>query len=165
MAEETGETMAANESRNRAAWVMMVQADSADVAWQRYYHDDYNLGGVALDVLDDTQLVVAINGRDSEKADDMDYTRVLYLNGRGVILHADSYFNAEGAQARGMLTGSKNEKLIFGRSLVEYQVEKEIIDGTEDPLDAIQSYQGWIVSGAPAETYQDPCVQRLEFLQ
>lgn len=161
----TGETMAANESRNRAAWVMMVHADSADVAWQRYYHDDYNLGGIALDVLDDSQLVVAINGSDSTQAGDMDYTRILYLNGRGVILHADSYFNAEGAQASGMITGPKNEKLIFGRSLVEYQVEKDTIDGTQDPLDAIQSYQGWIVSGAPAETYNDPCVQRLEFLQ
>jgi len=161
----TGETMAANEHRNRAAWVMMVHADSADVAWQRYYHDDYNLGGVALDVLDDSQLVVAINGSDSTNSDEMDYTRVLYLNGRGVILHADSYFNAAGAQAGGMITGKKNEKLIFGRSFVEYQVEKDAIDATQDPLDVIQSYQGWIVSGAPADTYQDPCVQRLEFLQ
>lgn len=161
----TGETMAANETRNRAAWVMMVHADSADVAWQRYYHDEYNLGGVALGALDDSQLLVAINGSESGNAEDMDYTRVLTLNGRGVILHADSYFNAAGAQASGMIIGPKNEKLIFGRSLVDYQVEKDTIDGTQDPLDVIQSYQGWIVSGAPADTYRDPCVQRIEFLQ
>lgn len=161
----TGETMAANETRNRAAWVMMVHADSADVAWQRYYHDEYNLGGVALGALDDSQLLVAINGSESGNAEDMDYTRVLTLNGRGVILHADSYFNAAGAQASGMIISPKNEKLIFGRSLVDYQVEKDTIDGTQDPLDVIQSYQGWIVSGAPADTYRDPCVQRIEFLQ
>jgi hypothetical protein len=161
----TGEPMAANEKRNRAAWVMMVHADSADVAWQRYYHNDYNLSGMALGVLDDSQLIVAINGSDSSNAEDMDYTRVLNLNGRGVILHADSYFNAAGAQASGMIMGRKNEKLVFGRSLVEYKVEKDTIDGTQDPLDVIQSYQGWIVAGAPADTYQDPCVQRLEFLQ
>lgn len=105
----TGETMAANETRNRAAWVMMVHADSADVAWQRYYHDEYNLGGVALGALDDSQLLVAINGSESGNAEDMDYTRVLTLNGRGVILHADSYFNAAGAQANGMIIGTRTK--------------------------------------------------------
>ena len=161
-----GESMPATEDGKRAAWVMMVNADTGDVAWQRYYRDDYNLSGVALGVQDDSQLSVLFNGWDFDNSEDKDYVRLLTMNGRGVILHADSYYNAEGAHAAGLLMGAKNERLIYGHSLVEYQIEQPAMAGQpQQPPEIIRSNQGWIVAGAPAEVYHDPCVKRIEFLQ
>lgn len=162
----TGETMPAEEEGKRAGWMMMVSADTGDAAWQRYYREDYNMTGIALARHDDGQVSVIFNGWGSDNKDNKDYVRLLTMNGRGVMLQADSYFHAMGAQARGMMLGRKKERVIYGDTLVEYQLEKETQDDKTSSVDSVtRSHDGWIVAGSASDLYRDPCVRRLEYLQ
>lgn len=174
----TGETMPAVEGGKRAGWIMMVSTDSGDAAWQRYYREAYNLTGVALVRQADSQISVVMNGWDSGSHEQADYARLLTMNGRGVMMHADSFYNGKGAQARGMILGRKNERIVYGDTQMEYRLENAAQDdktmGGEKRSElaslsgvekVVRSREGWIVAASASEVYRDPCVRRMEYLQ
>lgn len=152
-----GEAMPSGSIGKKAAWIAVINSMNSEIAWQRYYRDDYNLSAIDLKTYEDGQIAALINANDTDNKDDIDYTRLLILNPRGMILKADGYYNGAGSGAFGMMTGKNNEHIMYGFTNITYQVE--IANSTTTPKETKQmiDHQGWIVAGSPPDQYSDPC--------
>lgn len=153
-----GEAFAADETRRRSAWVVALEANGEDIAWQRYYREDHALRANSVITHDDGQISVLISANNSENEDDKDYVRLLSINPRGVILNNLTFHNAQGANAFGMMSGEKQERIFFGFSDVNFEIEKQSDVETDEMMkEIIKSRQGWIVAADAPNVYDDPC--------
>jgi len=145
--------------KNRAGWVMMLNGDNGDIAWQRYYTGALDFTGRDLIAQKDGQISVMLTTENQTKEKNPEYVRVLTLSPRGVVLLSDSYYNSENARGNDMFLGQNNERIIAGYSDVVYSEE----DPEAEPK-IVVSREGWVLAGAPAEPYDDPCFQAYSFI-
>lgn len=156
-----GEAFPADESEKKAAWVLAIDKDGEKVAWQRYYRENHNMVGRALMAHDGGQISVLIDAKDSGVEEEKDYVRLITLNPRGLVLDNETYFNAEGASAYGFIEGANLERVLYGYSDVEFQIEKENIDmNDKEPVVKKKSRQAWLVAADAPNAYIDPCQKR-----
>lgn len=162
-----GEVMPVEESGRRAAWVAMIEAQTGNIVWQRYYRDDHEMSAVSVVKHEDAQMSVAINAYDVKGLEAYDYVRLITLNPRGYLLSTDSYFNAVGAQASGMLFGKNKERLVFGGTDVVYYAQDVMKQGEASvPVsDAIRTRDSWIIAASRVADYVDPCVKVYKYLE
>ncbi len=151
-----------SDRKNRAGWVMLLDGNEGDIGWQRYYKGEFDFQGRDILTHDDGLVSVLLDAENPPGQEELEYARVLTLSPRGVILISDSYYNAEGAGAYDLFLGPNQERILAGTSDMVYRHEDP-----EDPEAEVKierSKEGWIVAGAPAEPYDDPCVQSYSFL-
>ncbi len=159
-----GEALPSSGDNQQAGWVLLADAGSGDIAWQRYYTSQ-KYAYAARDVLvnDDGLISVLLDG---EMPDGMrlsadvikdqagralgnrsDYVRLLTLNPRGVIFDSMHFFYGEGADAFALVKGEKQERILIGASDMHY----------EDAAKTVDSREGWIVAAPALDPYTDPC--------
>lgn len=157
----SGEAFPADESEKKAAWVLAIDKDGDEIAWQRYYRENHNMIGRSLMAHEDGQISVLIDAKDSGVEDEKDYVRLITLNPRGLVLDNETYFNASGAGAYGFIEGANKERVLYGYSDVEFQIEKENIDmNDKEPVVKKKSRQAWLVAADTPNAYVDPCQKR-----
>lgn len=147
--------------KNRAVWVMLINEETGDIGWQRYYKGDFDFYGRDVIAHSDGQISLLIDARNPPKQDKEEYARVLTLSPRGVILLSNSYYNGKGGHALDMLLGPNQERILVGSSDIAHLTENEA--NPEDIMIEI-SPEAWVVAGSPVEPYDDPCVQSYSFL-
>jgi hypothetical protein len=182
-----GQTMPSGTGRP-AAWVMMIDAFSSEIAWQRYYQDDYDFHAFEVQPLKDGPIAIAINGDHGKKPEEeleekeqkplkkssakkkdeeeklSDYLRLLILDPRGIILQSRSYFNAGGVQGFGMVLGKKGEPVVLGHTDVMYRIENPTPQKGDPTFEEKMSREAWALAAAPNDPYQDPCIQPYRFI-
>ncbi len=148
---------------NLAAWVMVLDGDNGQIAWQRYYRGDldYAAKGVSTSSTGLMSALLTVKIPKGADIDDMegkqDYARLITLNPRGVLFSSDEYFNGDGSTAHALIMGSRNERIIIGETKVT-NVIKDPKTGLEVGTEKDQ--QGWVVAASSMEEYKDPCVKR-----
>lgn len=153
-----GEAFAADDTRRRSAWVLLLDANGQDVAWQRYYRENHAMRAQSVLTHQDGQISVLIDAKNSLEEGDKDYVRLLTLNPRGIVLENLSFHNAEGTGVFGMTLGPNLDRVFYGYSDVNFDVEEEDPDNPgEYVTDTVKSRQGWVLSAEAAPEYNDPC--------
>ncbi len=162
-----GTALPAKEDALKAGWVMHVDADNGGIKWQRYFTGDLDYAGKSVLSSKDGLISVMLEARhlkgmkkeEGDKA--RDYTRLITLNPRGVIVDSLAYFNSESAIANDTIFGPAQERILVGHSRIAYK--KENIDMTGQKGEAEQggvikrSEAGWIVAAPAMPPYEDPC--------
>lgn len=138
-----------------AGWLMAINSGNGEVAWQRYYVGDIHYTVKDVHSTKDGLISVLVDGDPSEQSGD-NFVRVLTVNPRGTLLIGDEYFNAEGTDAERMLLGPAGERILIGSTNMKYTIEG--LDQHEDEIK--RSRDGWVIAGASADPYDDPCVGR-----
>lgn len=140
---------------SKASWLMMLERDNGNILWQRYLTDA--LDNDARDMLVDENNLISllVSGKALPETEQKDFVRLLTVNGYGMLLGGDSYFNANGAEAYMMLTGPKRERILAGRSDVIENIE----NAETGEITKAQSMDGWVVVGVKAQQYVDPCAE------
>lgn len=151
-----------SDRKNRAGWVMMLDGDNGDIAWQRYYTGAHDFAAKDLIAHDDNQISVLLDAQNPGKEESPEYARILTLSPRGEILLSDSYYNAVRARGADLFLGQNSERIIAGYSDVAY-IEEDPEDPGAEPKKVV-SREGWVLAGAPAEPYNDPCFQSYSFI-
>lgn len=161
----TGEAFAADDTRKRAAWVLAIDSGGKDIAWQRYYRENHSMRAAAVLTQEDGQISVLIDAKESDVEEDKDYTRLLTLNPRGIVLNNLTFYNAEGSGAFGLMNGLNDERVIYGFTDVNFDVEKEDPQNQGAYLtEVVKSRQGWIVAAENNDAYDDPCRKDFSFI-
>ncbi|MGH1399416.1 MAG: hypothetical protein ACRBCT_09400 [Alphaproteobacteria bacterium] len=147
-----------------AGWIMLTDADSGDIQWQRYYTSKkYAYRITNADINNDGLISILLDGKthsDKQSGNDVikdqagralgnrsDYVRLMTLNPRGVIFDSMHFFHGEGADASTLIRGKKQERILIGASDIHY----------ENAIKTIKSREGWIVAAPALEPYTDPC--------
>ncbi len=147
-----------------AAWVMMIEDNTGNVVWQRYYKDGMDQSAKDALVNGEGLASVMIGNTKPEKAepteDNQDFIRLLTINPRGVLTISDEYFNGTGAQGLQMIGGRAGERIMLGRTDIVYKIEPK-------PGEAVETlkhgWEGLVVAGAPMESFDDPCLRANPF--
>lgn len=143
---------------NLAAWVMVLDADNGQIAWQRYYRGDLDYSAKSLVSMDNGLISALVNaGKPENSTNGQDYVRLLTINPRGVLFLGDEYFNGDGSVGNELIMGAKKERIIIGQTDVLYQIEDP---KTGDIVNTQTDQEGWVVAAAPMESYKDPCANR-----
>ncbi len=151
-----------SDRKNRAGWVMMLSSEDGSIAWQRYYTGDFDFHGRDVIAHDDGQLSVLLDAEKAPESEGSEYARVLTLSPRGVLLLSDTYYNSEGVGAYDLFLGPNQERILAGYSDVAYRDEDPA--HPEEDVRISRSREAWVVAGAPAEPYNDPCVQSYDII-
>lgn len=160
-----GEAFAADDTRRRAGWVLAIEAGGKDVAWQRYYRENHSLRASSIIAQDDGQISLILDAKNSEIEEDKDYVRLLTLNPRGIVLTNLTFYNAEGAGAFGLMNGVNQERIFYGFTDVNFDVEKENPEKPGEYITEVKkSRQGWIIAADANEAYADPCRKDFSFI-
>ncbi len=153
-------------AQNRGAWVMVIDAASGAVGWQRFYTG--SLGYVARDMMlsNDGLISVLVDGEtplnpDNRVLGQQEHVRLLTLSPRGVLFESDEYFNGEGVDAYQLLPGPNNERILVGGSDMAYKMESGE-EGVEPEI--IRGEDAWLAAGTAMELYDDPCVVKQRVL-
>jgi|GEM_PF-5002932 len=157
---------------DRGGWVMSVKATNGDVVWQRYYIGQSHYAARRLVVHDDGLISVLLAVSENEmQGEGLDksaevvgtysHARLLTLSPRGEIIAQDVYFHGIAGDPHDLFLGKNNERVIVGGSQVGYNTE-----AMEDGLDPMTEYSQdlWVVAGAPADLYRDPCEPVADFV-
>jgi len=158
-----------------AGWVMVVDADSGTVGWQRFFSGSLHFMGRDIAVSEDGLISVLLDGdvpsgaKDSEGKDLISHIRLLTLTPQGGLFSSDAFTNGAGVDAFHIMTGLAGERLVLGSSKILYKIEKPVVPEKgskpeQDVVDMVPSHDGWIVAFPLSEPYKDPCVQPLGFL-
>lgn len=160
-------------------WVMMVNKNTGDVVWQRFYTGDrsYNARGVLTSP--DSDLFSVLLEDSALEEGGRDSTRLLTLTARGDIFSSDEFLHGAGTRAAQMLRSSQGEQILAGSTHVDFHVEPPKPEpekfgpypkGKEPPPppkpavaddNVLQrTMDGWVMAASPLEPYQDPCVVR-----
>ncbi|GJL85064.1 MAG: hypothetical protein DHS20C02_08390 [Micavibrio sp.] len=151
-----------SDRKNRAGWVMLLSSEDGSVGWQRYYTGTLDFHGRDVFAHDDGQLSVLLDAEKPPGVDELEYARVLTLSPRGVLLLSDTYYHAEGTGAYDLFLGPNQERILAGYSDMVYRDEDP--EHPEEDVRISRSREGWVVAGAPAEPYNDPCIQSYDFI-
>lgn len=137
---------------HNAGWVMALDERHGEILWQRYYvgQQDYNVEDLMAH--EDGQISVMMPAI-SVLHEEQNFVRLLTLNARGYVLLGDSYFEGVSSHAKEMILGANKERLLVGSARKSYTIEG--VAGSDDMV--IKSYDGWLVSGVPVKSYNDPC--------
>lgn len=142
-----------------AAWVMMLDGNTGNMIWQRYYTDKMDQkGGDILVNMEGMASVMVQNSRPQgvePSEETQDFVRLLTVNERGVLFMSDEYFNGTGFQGSQMIGGRAGERIITGRSDIVYKIEPK----PGEPIETMK--HGWdaiLVAAAPMESHPDPCL-------
>lgn len=161
-------TSSGDGGRKIGAWVMMADASSGNVAWQRYYREDFDLLGRAIETSSDGTISALIDAINPENEDDKEFVRLVGLNPRGFILESSAFYNGVGAGANGLTFGINDSRVIFGHSDVEFTIEDGGESGQSNLKQVIQekkrSQQGWVLAAPAPDRYEDPCKNPLPIL-
>jgi hypothetical protein len=157
-----------------AAWLMVIDGNSGDIGWQRFYRAAFDVYAQRVIAHPDNQISFLLgmkNAPESKIKEETgleekfyEYLRLLNLSPRGDILFSDPYFQGEGAGAEDMFLGPSGERIITGHGDIAYTSENNNVQGPEIDASTVEiSRDGWMVAGAPAEPYKDPCVRPYTF--
>ncbi len=107
---------------NRAGWVMMVNINSSDIEWQRYYTSTLEYS--ARDVLAAKGVFsVLLDSNPSEKEDEKELVpaiRLLTVNTRGNVIASDEFLNAQGVHGYRLVSGPNDSRIIIGSTDMTY---------------------------------------------
>lgn len=148
----------------RAGWIMVVDADSGVVGWQRYVQSDQHYSGRDLMVSKDGLISVMLDGDKGPETQEPEHIRLLTLNPRGAMLASEIYMNAETVDGYQLLEGPNLERIVIGRTQVAHQIEKKDAKADEEKFTVERSKEGWVVAAPSVEPYKDPCVSAVNFL-
>ncbi len=156
--------LAAGETRPKgkghlAGWVMMIEADTGNVVWQRYYTGEMDQSArdvlVNADGLGSVMMQVSKPAAVEASEKTRGYVRLLTVNPRGVLFRSDEYFNAEDAQGFQQIGGRAGERILMGRTDIVYKIEPK----PGEPVETLRhGWNGWVVAAAPMESFADPCL-------
>lgn len=165
-----GEAVTADRGK-RAGWLMLL-AGSGEIGWQKFYRSDFDVSARRVLAHKDGQISLLLglenpplqNEKDTAllKNKKIAYPRVLTLTPRGEVLVTDPYFQAEGSGGTDMFFGPNDERVLAGYADVAYNVEHTDVQGPGVNATEVQvSRNAWVVAGAPADAYMDPCVKMM----
>ncbi|MCB1592858.1 MAG: hypothetical protein KDI90_10445 [Alphaproteobacteria bacterium] len=118
-------------------WLMLIEASSGRVMWQRFYTGGYDYSGVDLAVHEDGLIALMMQATAPEVKDPdapkvplmeddgtiigkMDYLHMLVVDPRGVTLTGESYFKGYGARGFQMVLSADRRYLIAGSAETPY---------------------------------------------
>ncbi|PCK00543.1 MAG: hypothetical protein COA45_01845 [Zetaproteobacteria bacterium] len=129
------------DSNPLGSWLMLLDGDSGEVLWQRYYygetgHHDYSAGG--LYVNEDGLITLMMMARSKIHAvgmvgvteedisvfedkfipENMDYAHLLTLSPRGITLSGDSYYYGQGISLSQLIEGGDGGRVLVGYARV-----------------------------------------------
>lgn len=153
-------------AKHPGSWLMMVDIVTGEPLWERFNTEDHSaLKAEDLLVHEDGQISVLMNadwkGQEpglGALAPDMQksFIRLVTINGRGVYLESNAYFQGEAASANMLFTGSKGERIMAGSMLKDFTVTME--SGPDKGLDkTFQSLEGLSLAADRIRPYNDPC--------
>lgn len=145
---------------NRAAWAMVVNGNSGDVIWQRYFSGSLHFDGRDVMVSEDGLISVLIDGDTPDGADEVEHVRLLTLNPRGVVFSSDAFFNGAAVNAYALIPSKGAERLIVGDTRIAHKVEYPggaEAQGPHMPDQIVQSLEGWMLAATGVDPYPDPC--------
>lgn len=156
-------------SGNLGAWIMVLDGDNGNVGWQRFYTGTYDHYVRNIITHDDRQITTLIDGvrRDGSRpnikdGEEPEYAMLLTLSPRGVVLERNTYYQGEGVGAYDVFLGNNSERIMVGYADMKYQKGQE--DDPDAEFNVERSREGWILAGAPAEPYNDPCVPEKPYI-
>lgn len=155
----TGQSVPTGEG-NRAAWVMMIDGNSGDLVWQRYYTGELNYEGRDIIVSPQRMASVLLDSRKPDKSQDPEYVRLLTVTPRGALYVGDEFFSGEGAQGARLIEGHSGERIVFGNTTSMLRTPS-VPPGGPDIVK--YSQDGWIFAAADAEFFDDPCIKSDSF--
>ena len=162
----TGGTALPAGEGNRAGWVMVIDALSGNILWQRYFSGALHFDGRSVMANDDGMISFLMDGDEPEgleKIDEKDgeHVRILTLNPRGLMFGSDEFFHGAGVDAFQMIEGVGGIRLVSGKSRINHVIEAVKTDEDDKMPEESQtkpSMEGWLIAAPAAEPYEDPCV-------
>ena len=168
---------------NRAGWVMALDANSGEIAWQRYYTGMYAYTARDILVSADGLISVMLDGdwlapdfeknpaaynpaTDLGERKDIDHVSILTIDPRGTLLYNDPHYFAQGSHAQQMFLTKKEQRALVGATRTLYQIE-QISDvqgeaGSDPVTPPVKSQLSWdalLLVTPQAEPYADPCAR------
>lgn len=158
----------------RAGWVLRVDAGNGDLIWERYYRGRHYFDAADVIVSDDEVVSIVFNGTDHPAKGSgalglNDFSRLLTMNKRGILLFNEDYLNAKGMGVSQLFFGNSNARVMVGWTLSPEAIDAKTADTsltvkfdigeqsvTKDP-DRPVSLNGWAVSVPATDPYSDPC--------
>ncbi len=186
-------TAAGTGGANHAAWLAVIEENSGNLSWQRYFTSKISgYSGRDVMVNADRVISVIINGKaikdplesmpkpdekpnekmaepiQPQSADMIEHIRLITLDPRGKTLDVQELFNGLQADAKRLILGQNQERIIIGETKVSSDVYSEVeakpVANAEVSIkpqvksEKIQNLQGWALAATSAEPYKDPCV-------
>lgn len=132
------------------SWLMLLEASSGQVKWQRFFNGGYHYYAADIAVHPQGPIAVMMQARVPGEKDPkapkvplmeedgtiigkMDYVHTLLLNPRGVTLSGESYFKGLGANAYQMVFSADQRFLIAGSAETPYAEIYQKFAGMNDP--------------------------------
>ncbi len=161
-----GDVTLANSSL-KGSWLMMLDKESGDIIWQRYYygetgHHNYvgrdvnvnkdglidvvmmaesTLGMPDISVSDDAH---EVGDLDADVPENMSYAHHLVLSPRGITMSGEAYYYGRGVSVSQMVESDNGNKLLVGSSVV--RVKNKVVDdagGNDDNVKTpLKDYDG-----------------------
>lgn len=114
--------------RGLGTWLALIDVDDGNVLWQRYFYDQgetHKHAARGLQVYKDGRIVLMMSaeslvGEKPQTNDDYlnvdytDYTHLLELSARGILLGGDTYFHGDGVSINQLVLGKSEERIMFG---------------------------------------------------
>ena len=162
---------------HRSGWLMVVDAFSGNVGWQRYFTSlDMALSAQDLMISPDGLISVmldadrpprpAFSRQPQEDALSQEYIRLVTLTPRGAIHINDAFLSGETADAYQLLEGPNSERIMVGQAKFSQSIEMpgtDRGDGTPE-VEIEKSKGGWLAAAVTMDLYDDPCKQPRRFL-
>ncbi len=147
---------------NRAGWILVVEANGGDVAWQRYFSGDLHFDGRDVMTNKDGVISAILDGQTPDDSAEVEHIRLLTFNPRGDLLASDEFFNGEGVNAVRLLETPTHNRVILGDSRILHKVGLHQ-DG--DDAETKVTIDAWAVAAPRAPAYEDPCIPKVRTLQ